>query len=315
MHSNSGAAYCLYKQKRSEIPPVEIIAGWPLGGTNEYRNASFKVPSDIAYDAQGNAHCGFDIPNGLDKLQWVKLLLEPDLSRKRFQDAPPVQKSLAILERLEKKPVDVVADYLHWLWIRIQEKIKEDVSDDVFQKVATAIIMTIPASWSDRARDSMVQAAERAGIAGNDEAVLKFVTEPEAAAIAGLRAKATNGQISAQDCVIVCDAGGGTVDVVTYQVQSDEPLILSQCVAADGDLCGSVFVDLEFQNQLQSFLQDDVDRLADTAVEDIMETFEYKIKPSYDPLEQRPRPCYLHVPGVDADANRKIKNNTLELDM
>ena len=140
-------------------------------------------------------------------------------------------------------------------------------------------------------------------------------SEPEAAAIAGLRAKATNGQISAQDCVIVCDAGGGTVDVVTYQVQSDEPLILSQCVAADGDLCGSVFVDLEFQNQLQSFLQDDVDRLADTAVEDIMETFEYKIKPSYDPLEQRPRPCYLHVPGVDDDANRKIKNNTLELDM
>jgi hypothetical protein len=105
-----------------------------------------------------------------------------------------------------------------------------------------------------------------------------------------------------------------TVDVVTYEVRSKDPLVLDQRCVADGDLCGSIFIDHEFHNQLRSFLQDDMDRLSTSALENIMDTFEYKMKCSYIPNLKEPRKYFLSVPGIDDDPVRNIKSNTLELD-
>lgn len=52
-----------------------------------------------------------------------------------------------------------------------------------------------------------------------------MVTEPEAAAIYATKYLQETKQVvlKQNDCFVLCDAGGGTVDVVSYQVQGIEP--------------------------------------------------------------------------------------------
>ena len=89
--------------------------------------------------------------------------------------------------------------------------------------------MSVPAIWSDRARDKTLDCAYRAGYGRRfSPEAIKLVTEPEAAAsytittvrIAELTEfgtlKAYTGQQPTQafkngDAFVVCDAGGGTV--------------------------------------------------------------------------------------------------------
>lgn len=40
--------------------------------------------------------------------------------------------------------------------------------------------------------------------------------------------------ISVDDAIVVCDAGGGTVDLITYEVVSLNPFKLKELVSANG---------------------------------------------------------------------------------
>jgi molecular chaperone DnaK (HSP70) len=66
-------------------------------------------------------------------------------------------------------------------------------------------VLTVPAIWTDKAKELTVQAATRAGMEN-----LVLMTEPEAAATycATLCAET---DLREGDIFLVCDAGGGTV--------------------------------------------------------------------------------------------------------
>lgn len=70
-------------------------------------------------------------------------------------------------------------------------------------------VLTCPAVWSDAAKNTTLQAAERAGMGLKSE--IQMVSEPEAAAVYTLKAIQPN-HLSVGDNFIVCDAGGGTVE-------------------------------------------------------------------------------------------------------
>lgn len=251
---------------------------------NPYCRYSHKVPSDIAYDEHGKAFCGFDLPEGCTRLKWTKILLETDpdpsvLERLNHRD---VKASKAAIEKLGKSPVQVVADYLRWLWERILEAIIDDTSwdQDDIDNANPTIVMTVPAMWSDMARHNTAQAAELAGLA-REGWTLKFITEPEAAAISELHERMGKG-LSAGDCFIVCDGGGGTVDLVSFEIRNKMPFTLDQKTVAAGGLCGSIYIDQMFEDQIKSLLQGDWDKLSDTAKTEIREKFAYVIKPSFE---------------------------------
>lgn len=66
-----------------------------------------------------------------------------------------------------------------------------------------------------------------------------MVTEPEAAAIYTARHLQESNQLilKKNDCFILCDAGGGTVDVVAYEVKEVEPTLkISQLSLPTGTL-------------------------------------------------------------------------------
>jgi hypothetical protein len=312
--SNSGVAYTILDDEiEDDHPEIEVIRKWPQGSLK--RDASDKVPSQIAYNSSGKPVAyGFEIPDGTHALQWVKLLLEPDHFIRGPEKTPHpdrVWKTYKELDELGKRPQQVITDYLAWLWQRTVNHIIETEDDkDIFKTAAVTVVMTVPASWSDRAKESMIRAAKSSGIDAPGRK-LKFRAEPEAAGIFELKQKAKRRQVATGDCVIVCDAGGGTVDVVTYQIRTRNPLTLDQVVLSKGDFCGSAFVDLEFERQLR-FMLPGFDNLAADALAQLRDHFEYKIKRRYNPEE--PKTYGVPVTGLADDPAKGTRDGVLQLE-
>ncbi|KIW85159.1 hypothetical protein Z517_00549 [Fonsecaea pedrosoi CBS 271.37] len=294
--SFSGAAYTLFLQRPID-PRIDTISDWP--SAHHHHRYTQKVPSDIAYGPNGQVHCGFECPEDATRLRWVKLLLEtdPDSRKSYLLDSEEVQATRRAIQELGKSPTTVVGDYLKWLWARIVDCICDEQNDpDLVKNSDVTIVMTVPAIWSDAAKENTLHAAELAGLADNGREI-KFITEPEAAAISELQQRLSTGQVRAGDCVIVCDAGGGTVDVVSYQVARVHPMELNQVAVADGGLCGSVYIDQAFTNQVKGVLRDDWDRLPAAAKSEIIDRFTFIIKPSYEGGTST-GPKAVHLGGV-----------------
>jgi hypothetical protein len=292
--SFSGAAYTLFLHRPTD-PRIDPISDWP--SAHRHHTYTQKVPSDIAYDADGRVYCGFECPEQATRLRWAKLLLEtdPDPRKAYLLDSEEVRETRRAMQELGKSVITVVADYLKWLWSRITYCICDEQNDpDLIKNSDLTIVMTVPAIWSDAAKENTLQAAELAGLADEGREI-KFITEPEAAAISELQQRLSNGQVTEGDCVIVCDAGGGTVDVVSYRVTKVSPMELDQVVVADGGLCGSVYIDQAFTRQLTGILQTDWHQLPPSAKSEIIDRFTYIIKPSYDGTAL---PKAVHLGGV-----------------
>lgn len=75
---------------------------------------------------------------------------------------------------------------------------------------------------------------KRAG--GVGDTVLTFVQEPEAAALATLKRIDGRCDIQDGDSFVVCDCGGGTVDLIAYKVNSTEPMAVTELVKGSGKI-------------------------------------------------------------------------------
>lgn len=51
---------------------------------------------------------------------------------------------------------------------------------------------------------------------------------------------------------MVCDAGGGTVDLIAYKVKSIAPLRIEESAVGTGALCGSAFLNYRFEDHVRS---------------------------------------------------------------
>jgi molecular chaperone DnaK (HSP70) len=146
-------------------------------------------------------------------MRWFKLLLLKD------EDvAPEIRSSVyflraqRMLKENQKTAVDVISDYLRCLWHHTIETIEAARGKVLVDALQFRVVITVPAIWKSYARQSMREAANRAGIlerrpAGDTELV--FAPEPEAAALSTLCEKGRRPRHG--DIYVVCDAGGGTV--------------------------------------------------------------------------------------------------------
>ena len=116
---------------------------------------------------------------------------------------------------------------------------------------------------------------------------LQIISEPEAAAIYALHAMDPH-SISIGDTFVLCDAGGGTVDLISYTVSQLKPILrVQEAAPGSGRLCGSTFLNRIFQKFL-------VDKLGlneewdDEVVEDAMKRFDLVTKKAFrgDPSEE-----------------------------
>lgn len=189
---------------------IEIIKTWP--GSNGI--TSDKVPTEIAYDFPANAPAdsdpkvkwGFQFKPEESRLRCIKLFL--DRSQKLPFYVSPLD-TAAQLKRFNKNVVDAVSDYLTQIYKHTMDTLTRRYGESFMASTKVEFVLTCPAVWSDAAKNTTLQAAERAGMGSRSD--IQMISEPEAAAVYTLKAIQPN-NLNVGDNFIVCDAGGGTVE-------------------------------------------------------------------------------------------------------
>ena len=84
---------------------------------------------------------------------------------------------------------------------------------------------------------------------------LQIVSEPEAAAVYALDAMDPH-NIKVGETFVLCDAGGGTVDLISYTVKALKPLLeVAEASPGSGGLCGSTYLNRSFREFLTGKLR------------------------------------------------------------
>lgn len=161
-------------------------------------------------------------------------------------------------------PVDIIAKYLKYFNSRIQEYLskKHKIAQD---KLRLKYVITVPAMWTNTGRATMIEAAIKAGLITEDQdKYIQLITEPEAAALSCENFMKTAWKLDSdyyQKGLVftVFDAGGGTVDLVTFQQTVEktedgkEEKRIEQIGDGTGDTCGAVHLDTRFREVIVHF--------------------------------------------------------------
>ncbi|KAM0420288.1 hypothetical protein ACHAPT_011949 [Fusarium lateritium] len=275
--TNSGVAWATVAD--FERHNVKHISKWPGLGREEG-----KAPTEIHYNDDGQAMWGYDIPGDVSRLQWFKLLLlKPEDLSPQMRTSPFLQRARDLVRNSKKDPIDIVADYLRLLWNHAEEKIKQEIGNAEFNAMTLHVVVTVPAIWKGYAQQSTEKAVRQAGILKRRMAGptrLSVVTEPEAAALSTILDRYDS--VKAGNVYVVCDAGGGTVDLITYEIKSVDPVRMSEAVEGQGDLCGGVFVDEAFERICRERFGQTWKNLGREGKKEIMKDgWEYSIKPQF----------------------------------
>ena len=150
--------------------------------------------------------------------------------------------------------------------------------------------------------------AERAGMGSGT--TLHIISEPEAAAIYSLDAMDPHG-LEVGDTFVVCDAGGGTVDLITYTVSALKPILrLTEASIGSGLLCGSSFLNRKFEQFLKARLENEPGWDSDV-LEEAMKRFENGVKRQFrGTFGER---FLIPVPGLADNTALGIKRNKMTL--
>ena len=273
---------------------MDIITGWD--SEIDHNEGSAKVPTRISYSKYNNiSSWGFDHDPQDTQLSWFKLLLCEATKKRAAAQRSFLDKLERDMKSLDKKPVDVVADYLHRLWGHATDNLKSRFGEDFFESVQIKIVLTIPAIWDHAAQQLTKDAAHKAGIMSRPNMKLELVSEPEAAA---RYVFSENLSLQVGDSFVVCDAGGGTIDLISYKVEKLNPLRLKMCSEATGDLYGAVFLDNAFERTIKSHIgADTYDALSVRNKKKMMGDWEHGIKRTFKHGQRADKDWVVDIPG------------------
>ncbi|EME86907.1 uncharacterized protein MYCFIDRAFT_172600 [Pseudocercospora fijiensis CIRAD86] len=246
------------------LDDVHCVRDWP-GGDN-----AWKAPTRIAYgDENGSSGnvWGYEVAPRMKSYAWMKLLLDPEQMTK--YDDPSLTKSQGegvLRKPLNKTAVEICADYLTELASFAYQSLEKRVSPEVLQATPLDFWFTVPAVWSDKAKRDTLRAAQKAAkqakLRAHPDSQVFLIREPEAAAIAVLSdvtqdrrltlLGGSENQVGVGQSILVCDCGGGTVDLTAYQITAITPkLEFKELVVGIGGKCGSTYIDREFMKWME----------------------------------------------------------------
>jgi hypothetical protein len=210
----------------------------------------------------------FDFPKGSIALPWdpEPRFVVGELARKRGAESP--NRLIASAKSwLSYAAVDRTAPILPWQSPDEVPKLSPvDASCEflrhlrtVWENAETAsiteqdVLLTVPASFDEEARELTRRAAEQAGYSN-----VTLLEEPQAAFYAWLESQgdAWRQRIKVGDLVLVCDIGGGTTDFSLIMVSEENgDLMLKRVAVGDHILLGGDNMDLALARVLQQRLQ------------------------------------------------------------
>ncbi|KAM3494059.1 hypothetical protein MY3957_002655 [Beauveria namnaoensis] len=285
----SGIAYCF-----PDLPPdgkLTAIRKWP--GTHVQ---AAKVPTIVKYDKNdwGKYEWGTLLKSAEDHIVGIKLLLDP--SQKLPWHVPPtdLDATMKLLPPF-KTPKNVATDFMRSLKAHGMSQIATNLAQDALDLFQVEYVMSVPAVWSDAAKNATLEAAKAAGISP-----VTLIKEPEAAALYSIRQ--LDAFLTPGDVIVICDAGGGTVDLISYEIEKVSPsLELREIVPGTGDTVGSIALNRRFKAVLEALIPSDRwQKFKDSrAMVKASQQFENEIKLEFSgDLNEE---FYVDLPGADLE--------------
>ncbi|KAI9271876.1 hypothetical protein BDA99DRAFT_569640 [Phascolomyces articulosus] len=309
----SGAAYAFTHSTPTEVFDIQK---WPQKGGNYYP----KVPTLSVYPRLNEKHQS-ETPKRPVLSGWghgaKKTMLKPGATKhnvllSRFKlhldeslKRPPLENGIT--------PVHAVTDYLAALHQHTLQELSRSFAKN-YHPDTFRYCLTVPAVWSDKAKNSMRQVAIQAGLVSPSDPPdrLVLVSEPEAAAIYCEETMSEEIHLKDNDRIMICDAGGGTVDLIVFQVNFTNDLKdgnlwggnrreLKEVTKGIGESCGSVFLDDRFYTLLQQKLGDEaMNKMNQRELNGVLNQFIDNVKPDFDGVSDH----FIELP-------RSIKLNDL----
>lgn len=209
-------------------------------------------------------------PPGSTTLSMFKLHLDES----NAVNIPPLPPGVTVLQ--------AISDYLRELFKFSFGMMKKSLGH--VDESSLRFCLTVPAVWTEKAKITMREAAIQAGIVSETDPQdrLLLVGEPEAAALY-CETFLEQYNLQEDDTFLICDAGGGTIDLVLYRVsvEEDGTRSLIEEVAGDGGMCGSVTLDLRFKTFIEDIFakcKGVVDKLTDIELDNMVKTFAQVLK-------------------------------------
>ncbi|KAK8071086.1 hypothetical protein PG997_011289 [Apiospora hydei] len=297
----SGISYAFRKPGQQANPSP--ISKWP-GDAGRVSN-DVKVPTIISYNPAdiSDFKWGYQVKLGDKAIVGIKLLLDPD--QKKPSCLPGSGKRTA-LKTLPKPAVDIAADYIGAVYEYAVKEIRKGSVGRFFDTCEREFVLTVPAVWSDKAKDLTLQAATKAGLG-----TVTMIKEPEAAAIYTLSEQTLG--LQKDDIYVICDAGGGTVDLITYEVAQAYPLELAEVVPGSGGMAGAIGLNKRFEDSVRDLIGE-VQMAALKSTPDgwvyVLDQFETGIKRKFSD-DSFDEPYYVHFLGLrlEDDPSENLEHN------
>ncbi|KAF9359482.1 hypothetical protein BGX26_012217 [Mortierella sp. AD094] len=287
----TGCAFAFRKD-----PEIQEIITWPKQAYQYPKVPTislYKLDSPDFLDWGYPARAVMMTPNAKKHLLLSKFKLQLDDQQEYIEPLP-----------LGIKPLDAISDYLGKFHSHVVKEAMKNFGS-TYDQSHIQYCLTVPAMWSDRAKHVMRLAAVRAGLVREEDPAhrLIIVSEPEAAAMY-CQSKGDQFNLQKHDRFLICDAGGGTVDLIVFEVVDVNPETgirsLREVTRGHGASCGSAFLDANMEKLLREKFQKYP--LTPMGWGTIMDTFVNQTKPIFPGTDPE---MYLQVPNIPnlPDAN------------
>jgi hypothetical protein len=174
--------------EKSGLDNIKIITSWP-----GEQGTSSKTPTRIAYARENSLiqrnKWGFEVQSKHTSYSWTKLLLDKKAPVGEHDDPSLSKMAGSGILRLPsfRDATGVCEDFLHEVYIYVSGKLSQEITAATFESTPMECWITLPAIWSDEAKDATLEAAKKAGFGNRPGDEVFTIAEPEAAAIATLK--------------------------------------------------------------------------------------------------------------------------------
>jgi Hsp70 protein len=280
------------------------IVQWPDGGDALEGATNDKVPTELCYNGS-ECKWGFEIPEGRQRYQWFKLELDPKKTKETSYLSRAYPDPNALPLSFAKSAEVLSVDYLTKLREHVVRILKTKLGDGVVESTTIEYVITVPAIWSEAAKYRTRGCAKRAGMGGD----LQIISEPEAAVIYALDATDPE-NLQVGDTFVLCDAGGGTVDLISYTIEELKPTLrIREAAPGNGAACGSTFLNRMFRKYLEDNFGN-MDSWDEDTLDGALERFETVAKRKFNGEQND---IAIPVPGLANDRNKGILRGKLTL--
>ncbi|KAL7947533.1 actin-like ATPase domain-containing protein [Trichoderma barbatum] len=286
----------------SNASDFKAITPWTKYPDADSHNAehTVKAPTRVAFPAENTdldrTAWGYEVGADMKSYSWTKLLLDETLISE-FDDPDIYSTKNAEIMRLPKNmsAKDVAKEYLMGMRKMFDDNIAQFLGACKLDDLPMEFWLTVPASWSEKAKLLTKNAAIEAGFGDREIDSIRLIPEPEAAAHMALKSSIHRFEGFVKPKT-------GVLDITTYEIEGMKPtLTLREIVVGVAGKCGGTYVD---RNLLKYLSERFGPAFADLPPEDIgpgsyfMDEFERKKKDFKMKNPASRRDCRLKLPEL-----------------